>query len=116
MIRRLFQFAIFVFFANALYQTAPVGLHYFQFKDALQEVALFSQKSSDQELIDRVMALAAEHKIPLDRDYVAVKRTPNQLIITAAYLETMTFLPRVPYEREVDIEAKAYTVKEPPRP
>ena len=114
MIRRLVQFAIFLFFANALYQTAPIGLHYFQFKDALQELALFSQKSSDQELVDRVMVLAEEHKIPLDRDYVTVKRTPNQMIITAAYLETMRFLPGVPYEREFDIEAKAYMVKEAP--
>jgi hypothetical protein len=114
MIRRLVQFAIFLFFANALYQTSPIGLHYFQFKDALEELALFSQKSSDQELIDRVMVLAEEHKIPLDRDYVAVKRTANQMIITAAYLETMTFVPGFPYEREFDIEAKAYMVKEPP--
>jgi hypothetical protein len=44
MIRRLVQFAIFLFFANALYQAAPIGVHYFQFKDALQELALFSQE------------------------------------------------------------------------
>ena len=115
MIRRLVQLAIFLFFANAVYQTAPIGVHYFEFKDALQELALFSQKSSDQELINRVMALAEQHKIPLDRDYVTVKRTPDQMIITAAYLETMRFLPGVPYEREFDIEAKAYMVKEAPR-
>jgi hypothetical protein len=111
MIRRLFQFAIFLFFVNALYQAAPLGVHYFEFKDALQELALFSQKSSDQELVNRVMALAEEHKIPLDRDYVTVKRTANQIIITAAYLDTMTFVPGVPYQREFDVEVKAYTEK-----
>ncbi len=111
MIRRLFQFAIFLFFANALYQAAPIGVHYFEFKDALQELALFSQKSTDQDLVNRVMVLAEEHKIPLDRDYVTVKRTADQLIITAAYLDTMTFVPGVPYEREFDVEVKAYTLK-----
>jgi hypothetical protein len=116
MIRKLIQFAIFLFFANALYQTAPIGLHHFQFKDAVQELALFSQKSSDQELVDRVMMLAEEHHIPLDRDYVTVQRATGQLIITAAYLETMTFFPGFPYEREFDVEVKAYIVKEPPRP
>jgi hypothetical protein len=116
MIRKLIQFAIFLFLANALYQAAPVGLHHFQFKDAVQELALFSQKSSDQELVDRVMTLAEEHQIPLERDYVTVQRSPGQLIIKAAYLETMTFFPGFPYEREFDVEVKAYSVKEPPRP
>jgi hypothetical protein len=115
MIRRLVQFAIFLFFANALYQAAPAALHYFQFKDAVQELALFSQKSSDKELVDRVMILADEHGIPLERDYVEIKRTDTQVIITAAYLETMTFVPGFPYEREFDVVARAYLIREPPR-
>ncbi len=115
MIRRLIQFAIFLFFANALYQSAPVGVHYFQFKDALQELALFSQKSTDQELIDRVMVLATEHSIPLDRDYVEVKRTSSELIISVAYVETMTFVPGYPYEREMDISVREYVIEPPGR-
>ena len=114
MIRRLFQFAIFLFVANALYQTAPIGVHYFQFKDALQELALFGQKSTDNEMVDQVMLLAAEHKIPLERDYVAVTRTTTHVIISASYLDTMTFVPGYPYERQFDIEVKAYAVREPP--
>jgi hypothetical protein len=113
MIRRLFQFAVVVFVANALYQTAPVGIHYFEFKDALEELALFGQKSSDQEIIDRAMVLSAEHRIPLERDYVAVTRTTTEVVITASYLETMTFVPGFPYERQFDVEAKAYVVTEP---
>ena len=111
MIRKLVQFAIFLFFANALYQTAPAALHHFQFKDALQELALFSQKSSDQELVDRVMMLAEEHSIPLDREYVTVQRTMGQLVIGASYTETMTFFPGFPYEREFDAEGRAYLTK-----
>jgi hypothetical protein len=111
MIRRLFQFAIFLFFANALYQSAPVGLRYFQFKDALQDLALFSQKAAEKELVDRVMVIAEEHSVPLDRDYVEVKRTTNELIISVAYLETMTFVPGYPYEREMDIRVRAYIIE-----
>jgi hypothetical protein len=108
MLRKLIQFAIFLLFANAVYQTAPIALHHFQFKDSLQELALFSQKSSDQELVDRVMMLAEEHHIPLDRDYVAVQRPPGQLVISASYTETMTFFPGFRYEREFDVEGRAY--------
>ncbi len=115
MIRRLFQFAIFLFFANALYQSAPVGVRYFEFKDALQELALFSQKATEKDLVDRVMVLAAEHSVPLDREYVEVKRTTNELIISVAYLETMTFVPGYPYEREMDIRVRAYIIEPPGR-
>ena len=108
MIRRLVQLAIFLLFANALYQTVPIALHQFQFKDGLQDLALFSQKASDQELVDRVMTLAEEHNIPLDRDYVTVQRTMGQLVISAAYTETMTFFPGFPYTREFDVEARSY--------
>ena len=111
MIRRLFQFAIFLFFLNALYQCAPVGLRYFQFKDALQELALFSQKASEKDLGDRVMAIAAERGVPLDRDYVEVKRTTDELIISVAYVETMTIVPGSHYLREMDISVRAYNIE-----
>ena len=108
MIRRLIQLAIFLLMANALYRIAPVSMHYFQFKDSLEELALFSQKSSDADLVDRVMALADEHSIPLDRDYVQIRRSNAQLIITVSYIETMKVLPGYDYVREFDIEAKAF--------
>jgi hypothetical protein len=108
MIRKLLQLAVFLLIANAVYQAAPVSWHYYEFKDAVQELALFSQKSPDNELIDRVMVLAEEHNIPLEREYVQVRRGNGQLVITAAYIETMTFLPGYQYAREFDVQAKAF--------
>ena len=113
MIRRLFQFALVLFFANALYQAAPAGIHYFQFKDAVRELALFGQKFTDKEIAEQVMTLASEHGIPLDADYVEVKRTPAEIIITASYVETMTFVPGFPHDQQFDVEARAYIVTEP---
>lgn len=108
MVRKLLQVAIFLLLANAAYRVAPAGLHYFQFKDALEELALFSQKSGEAELVDRVMALADEHSIPLERDYVHVRRVNGQLIIGASYIETMKVLPGYDYVRQFDVEAKAF--------
>jgi hypothetical protein len=108
MIRKLLQLAVFLLIANAVYQAAPVSWHYYEFKDAVQELVLFSQKATDAELIDRVMVLAEEHSIPLEREYVQVKRHPGQLVITAAYIETMTFVPGYQYAREFDVQAKTF--------
>jgi hypothetical protein len=108
MIRRALQIAVFLLLANAVYQAVPVSWHYYQFKDALQELALFSQKSTDAQLIDRVMVLADEHSIPLDRDYVQVQRGPSEIVITVSYIDTMTFVPGYDYNRQFDITVRAF--------
>lgn len=108
MIRKLVQLAIVLLIANALYRVAPVTIHNYQFKDALRELALFSQKATDAEIMDRVMALADENNIPLDRDDVQIRRSNAQLIIDVSYVETMKVLPGYDWVHQFDIEAKAF--------
>ena len=107
MIRKLIQLAIFLLVANALYRVAPVSIHYYTFKDAVQELALFSQKATDAQLVDRVMELADENKIPLDREWVQIRRPNGELIIDVSYVETMKVLPGYDYVRQFDVEGKA---------
>jgi len=106
-IRKLIQLAIFLLVANALYRVAPVSIHYYTFKDAVQELALFSQKATDAQLVDRVMELADENKIPLDREWVQIRRPNGELIIDVSYVETMKVLPGYDYVRQFDVEGKA---------
>jgi hypothetical protein len=110
-IRKLVKLAIFLLIANAVYRIAPPAMHYYEFKDAVQELALFGQKTPEAELIDRIMALADEHGIPLDRDYVQVRRSNGQLIIDASYVESMAVLPGYNYEHQFDVEAKAFDAR-----
>ena len=110
MFRKLVQVAIFLLVANAVYRIAPVTVHYLQFKDALKELVLFATpKQTDAELVERVMALADENSIPLERDDVLVRRLNGQLTIDASYVEAMKVLPGYDYVRQFDVEAKAFT-------
>jgi hypothetical protein len=110
-IRKLIQLAIFLLIANAIYRIAPVSVHYYKFKDAVQELALFSQKASDAQLLDRVMELADENSIPLDREWVQIHRSSGQLSIDLSYMETMRVLPGYDYVRQFDVQAKAFDVR-----
>jgi hypothetical protein len=111
-IRKLVKLAVFLLIVNGLYRIAPPTVHYFQFKDAVQELALFSQqKTPDAEIIDRVMALADENSIPLDRDYVQVRRSNGQLVIDASYVESMKVLPGYSYDHQFDVEAKVFDAR-----
>jgi hypothetical protein len=107
MIKKVIKLAVFLLVVNAVYQIAPVSLHYFKFKDAVEELALFADKSTDAELVDRVMALAEEHSIPLEREYVSVQRKGPSLFINADYIETLRFFPGTSYTWEFDVAAKA---------
>ena len=108
MIRRLLQIGVILVVANALYHVVPVTMHYFQFKDAVQELALFAERATDAQLVDRVMAAADEHSIPLDRNYVSVRRVTGQLFIAVSYVDTMKVVPGYEYVKQYDFEVKAF--------
>jgi len=110
-IRKLVKLAIFLLIANAMYRIIPPAVHYYQFRDAVEELALFSMRTPDPELIDRVMALADEHNVPLDRDYVQIRRTNGQLFIDLSYVESMKVLPGYSYDHQFDVRAKAFDAR-----
>ena len=107
MIRRIVKIAVFLFIANAVYQVFPVAYRNMQFKDALRELALYSQKASDAEIVNRTMAIADESNVPLEREYVRVRHETGALHIDASYVESLTLLPRYHYRWEFDVDAKA---------
>ena len=72
---------------------------------------LFSQKASDAQLLDRVMELADENSIPLDREWVQIHRSTGQLTIDVSYVETMKVLPGYDYVRQFDVQARAFDAR-----
>jgi len=107
MARTIVKVAIFLLVVHALYRFVPVYIRYQQFKDAVHETALFSRRTTDLEIVDRVMQLADKYRIPLDREYVQVRRDHDQLFIDASYVESIEWLPtyRRPWQFDVGEEA-----------
>jgi hypothetical protein len=103
MFRKLLKIAVFLLVANGVYQIAPPIVHHFQFKDAVHDLALFAQKQTDAQLIDKVMELAAENSIPLEREYVQVLRQTGSITIKASYVETLHPVPGFAYPWEFDM-------------
>ena len=93
MLRNLVRLAILLLIAHALYRFVPVYMHYYQFKDAVEEAALFSKDRPEGELVDRVMTLAERYRIPLDREAVQVSKDRHLTYITLMYEEQIEWLP-----------------------
>jgi hypothetical protein len=101
--RKVVQLAIFLLAVHALYRFVPIYLHYQQFKDAVHEAALFSRGKTDEQLVDQVMELAQEHRVPLSREYVQVRRENERTSISASYVETIEWLPGYRRQWQFDV-------------
>ena len=91
--RNVVRLAVFLLIANALYRSVPAYIHYYQFKDGVQEVALFAKDRTDLELTDRVMALAEKYRVPIDREAVQVSRDKLKTYITLQYDQPIQWVP-----------------------
>lgn len=114
--RKLVKLAIFLLVVHALYRSVPVYLHYQQFKDAVHETALFFKDKPDEQIIDRVMELAEKYRIPLQRDYVQVRREGERLEIDASYVESIEWLPTYRRVWQFDVGEQAFTNVRPVDP
>lgn len=113
MIKNLIKLAVFLLLANALYQAGPVWVHYYQFKDDVKEMALFSKETSNPGVVDRVMELAEKHKVPLERESVKVARTKDHLTIDASYVEVVKVVPGYEYRWPFDVSVDVWHVENP---
>src|SRR5881394_1916013 len=66
MIKKVISLVVFLLLANAGIRVGMVYFHDQQFKDALNELSLFSGNKSEEIVRAKVMELAAQNQIPLD--------------------------------------------------
>jgi hypothetical protein len=116
MARTVVKLAIFLLVVHALYRFVPVYFHYQQFKDAVHETALFSRSKTDAQIIDHVMELAGKYQIPLQREYVQVRRQNEETLIDASYVESIEWLPTYSRPWQFDVGAQAWTNVRPSSP
>ena len=114
--RTIVKLAIFLLIVHAMYRFVPTYFHYQQFKDAVHETELFSRGRTDAQIVERVMALAAQHKIPLSPDYVQVRRENEQPIISVSYVENIEWLPSYKKPWQFDIGEAVFTNVRPVSP
>jgi hypothetical protein len=93
MLRNLVRLAVVLLIGHALFRFVPVYVHNRQFKDAVAEAALFSKDRPETELVERVMALAEQYQIPLDREAVQVTKDKQMTYINLFYEEQVEWIP-----------------------
>jgi hypothetical protein len=98
MIKTIIKFAIVVVLANGIWRVGSAYTSYYRFRDAVAEVALRSKGMTDDQLKDKVMALAAEYDEPIADDAIAVERDERHTAIEASYVKPISVLPGYDYQ------------------
>jgi len=111
MIRKLVKLAIFLLVANAVYQIATPSWNYYKFKDAVHELALFSQRLTDVQLVDQIVRLAEENNVPLVRESVSIRHAGDTLFVDAPYIETFKLFPGYAYNHEFAVSSRTVQIR-----
>ena len=107
MLRKIIKLGVLLLVIHALYRSFPAFLHYYEFKDAVRETALFSRGISDADLARRVAELAVKYQIPLEPDAISIRREGQTTYIDASYVQDIEWVPsyKRPWEFAVAVDA-----------
>ena len=105
MIKTILKLAIIVLLANAVWRAGSTYLSYYKFNDAVTDVAINSKNKSDEELRDKVMALAMEYDQPIEADAVAIAHDGPRVHIDGSYKKTVSLFPGTEYQWPFSLSA-----------
>lgn len=100
-------------------QAGRAAIKHYAFVDAIQEAMLFVGSRTEEELVDRVMEIAADHQVPLEYENLTVRREAFQVLVDGTYTETIEIIPRIWSRRwdfaiDVDVRLLEDTRPRPP--
>lgn len=77
MFRVLIKLAIAALVVNAAVRVGSTYLRYYQFEDALQELAQFGDTRKDKQLCDQAMEKAVNLEVPITAEAITIRRGSN---------------------------------------
>jgi len=111
MLKRVISLLIAAAVIYAGWHTGETLLHYYQFNDAIGQLALFAGSSTEDQLKERVLQLAEQYQIPVDSETVTVHTDGEVTQITAPYTADVKLLPTYTYEWKLEPKASVVHIR-----
>ena len=108
MLGNLVRLVILGLVVHAAVRIGPEFWHYLQFKDAVVEIATYAGRKTPEQLRDKVVAIAAEHGVPITAADVAVSKQGDTTYVSTAWTAQLEYVPTrfYPYDFVVDVEGR----------
>jgi hypothetical protein len=116
-LKKIFKIGVLLVVLNAVYQVVPPYWRCQRFKSALQDLAVASHGRTDAVIIDDVLAVAEEHKIALEREWVTVSRAADRshTYIEVTWAEPLTPFPGWKHTWVPEVKADGWHLRAPLR-
>jgi hypothetical protein len=102
-LKTLLQLAIAAVVIVACARGGEAAWRYYQLRDAVEQEVRFGDAKSTSELRQRVLALAAQHDVPLEQENVAIQAQTGRTNVTITYVESIELVPAL-YTRDHTFE------------
>ena len=108
MVRNIIRLAMVALVVHAGVKVGPVFWNHFRFRDAVQDMAMFSAKRTEREIEARVMEIASRMEVPIDPENLRVHRAGGVTYVDGAYIAQLEYFPRrfYPWEFTLDVRAE----------
>ena len=108
MLRNIVRLVVLGLIVHAAVRIVPEFWQYLKFKDAVVEAATYAGRKTPEQVRDRVVALAAEHGVPIGPADVAVARQGDTTFVSTGWVAQLEYLPTrfYPHEFIVDVEGR----------
>jgi hypothetical protein len=105
MVRLTIKLLVLAVILHAGFRIVPVFYTNWKFKDALVELATYSNRRTADEVIEKAEKLAKEYELPLDKGDFSVRREKQFTTIATRYGVQLEYFPRqyYPYEFVIDV-------------
>ncbi len=92
---------------NGVVRTGMSAVTYYQLKDSAQQMLVFGQRATPDELQEGIVTKAGELSLPLTFENLTVRRDSLRTVATGAYTETVEVFPlyRYPIDYSFTVEA-----------
>lgn len=80
---------------TAAFQGARATMSNYQFEDEVEQFLLFAPNSTDDEVVQKVVALAEEYGLPVEADNVTISERASDRIVDITYTADVAFIPGI---------------------
>ena len=111
----ILKLAVAALIANAAWRVGSSYLAFYKFKDAVTEEAQFAADKSSDQLRERVLGLAQQYDIPIDRDGLTIIKADQRIRIAGSYTKRIEVVPgfKYPWAFAWDVETINFSKIQP---
>jgi hypothetical protein len=77
MAKTLIKIAIALLIVHAAFRVGNSAWNYYRYEDALQQLAQFSDRTTERQLCDQAMSTAAEYGVPIEAAGLTIRKGSN---------------------------------------